>query len=72
MNFHNGNYLRLWLIGVFIMTVLYIIYCSFCPDGFMTITIPKYGYRNVIRSMTPAYPPPLTNFMEGPKQYYSV
>jgi len=68
--YERRNYLKLWLFGLLLMTVVYILYCSFCPDEFMTISIPKYGYRNVVRSITPAFPPPLTNFMDTPKQFY--
>lgn len=58
------GYIKIWLFTVMIMTLLYILYCSCYSEPFMTISIPKYGYRNVVRSITPAYPPPLTNFMD--------
>ena len=61
--------IKLWTFVIIIITIVYIFIYLFWTDDY------PYDPR-FIRSMTPAYPPPLINFMDPPnvfsKRFYPV
>lgn len=55
--------LKYWIIGFAVITLLYFLTCFACDDE--TIYVRRFSpfHRRLLRELTPAYPPPLVNFM---------
>ena len=71
-DFYNDNnknliikYITLWIIGLILITLLYLIINRICNY----FDIYDIGFDNInkvkLRSMTPIYPPPLNNFIDS-------
>lgn len=61
--YDNLILLKYWIIGFIIITLLYFLSCYCCGDE--TIYIKRFSpiHKQVLRELTPAYPPPLVNFL---------
>jgi hypothetical protein len=56
------KYIKIWIIVVTIVTIIFLIYNQFCDNSDMPVyDIDKINY---LRTHTPAYPPPLINFID--------
>ena len=70
-NFYDNQYnesiilksLKLWLYASIILTIGYLL-CTILLDNTFSIDTMSDSQRQYIRSITPAYPPPLVNFMD--------
>jgi hypothetical protein len=60
--------IKLWALIVFILTLFYIGYTFFFES---CINIDPYDQNKLeyLRNITPAYPPPLVNFMDPPNVF---
>jgi hypothetical protein len=61
--YDNIILLKYWIIGFIIITLLYFLSCYCCGDE--TIYIKRFSpiHKQILRDITPAYPPPLVNFL---------
>jgi hypothetical protein len=59
--YDNIILLKYWIIGFIIITLLYFLSCYCCGDE--TIYIKRFSpiHKQILRDITPAYPPPLVN-----------
>lgn len=64
------NYIKLLLICIVLLTIIYICYCYFTYDDYK-ISFYDGNKLNYLRSVTPAHPPPLANFMDPPSVFNS-
>lgn len=62
------NCIKLWVILIVILTFLYITFLCICSSS---ININSFDQNKLeyLRSITPAYPPPLVSFMDPPNVF---
>ena len=62
------SYIKLWVLGIILLTIVYFIY-YYCIYDSYTLSFYDGNKLNYLRSMTPAHPPPLVNFMDPPSVF---
>ena len=55
-------YVKIWGLGILIITLLYLI-CVYYEYGFFVPSFCDENKKKFLKTITPAYPPPLVNFM---------
>ncbi len=59
------TYIKYWVLGIFIISLMYLIYIYY-EYGFFIPSFCDDEKKEYLRSLTPAHPPPLVNFMDPP------
>jgi large-conductance mechanosensitive channel len=60
----NYNYFISWIIGIILLTLLFLI-LNMLNNYIGHNNIGNFKINSNIRALTPAYPPPLTNFIDS-------
>lgn len=65
------DYFKMWLFVIGIITLLYVFVTIFTSDTiFIDNNMQRYYQQQYVRNTaTPAYPPPLVNFIDPPNVY---
>jgi len=62
---NNLYYVKIWGFAVFIITIIYFILLNIIKNDNIYTDNTNEINRMYIKSITPAYPPPLVNFNDG-------
>jgi hypothetical protein len=68
----NNKYIKIWLICFLIITVVYFLCLFIMKDHNLSTYELNNINRTYLKSVTPAYPPPLFNFGDSPQVLQKV